>query len=193
MFDDARAMRRDARGADMVRVEAFDQPKACSGEKTPGPASGALANLGAVLAETERAVAAAPGSARVVRDAHRRLAGAVAAAPAEPPAPPSAPVTSTPLTVTATAARGRSRWRSHKPWKVTFQATGAEPAAGEVISSLSQGATGPVFVEPLPWVLAQPEAASPRTGARAPEPWGSVWAGPDGRCLALGDALEPVG
>jgi hypothetical protein len=29
MFDDARAMRRDARSADMVRVEAFDQPKAC--------------------------------------------------------------------------------------------------------------------------------------------------------------------
>ena len=92
-------------------------------------------------------MAAAPGSARVVRDAHRRLAGAVAAALAEPPAPPSAPVTSTPVSVTATAARGRSRWRSHKPWKVTFQATGAEPAGGEVISSLSQGATGPVFVE----------------------------------------------
>jgi len=92
-------MRRHARGADMVRVEAFDQPKACSGEKTPGPASGALANLGAVLAETERAVAAAPGSARAVRDAHRRLAGAVAAALAEPPAPASAPVTSTPVTV----------------------------------------------------------------------------------------------
>lgn len=99
----------------------------------PRAASGALANLGAVPRRDR-----AGGGGRAWLAPWRQP---------WPPVPPSAPVTSTPVTVTATAARGRSRWRSHNPWKVTFQAKGADPAAGEVISSLSQGATGPVFVE----------------------------------------------
>jgi hypothetical protein len=66
-------MRRHARGADMVRVEAFDQPKACSGEKTPGPASGAGVSTGHLDTRHCTATAARAPTLCLVEKAGRRM------------------------------------------------------------------------------------------------------------------------
>jgi hypothetical protein len=99
----------------------------------PGAAGASLGGLAEALAMTRQAVAVSPASLRVVRDAYQHLAAAVAGTlSASPPA--TAP--NEPVTVTdTTPPPGRTGRRTPKPWKVAFHGTGAEPAAGEIISA----------------------------------------------------------
>jgi hypothetical protein len=96
------------------------------------PAGADLETLGATLAETRQAVTASPASLRVVREAYQRLAAVVATTLGALPAPGAVE----PATVTdITALAQRPRRQTPKPWKVTFHPSGADPAAGEVISA----------------------------------------------------------